>query len=224
MQFQFQGFSPGALEFLRDLRDNNERDWFKPRKGTYEELVREPLLRLVEEIGESLAEYAPGYLQDPYKSVYRIYRDIRFSKNKLPYKTHAAAAFRLARHRGACFYFHFSPEELLIGGGVYAPGSPELLRIREQIAADPDELRGLLADPVFASTFPGLQGQRLKRTPRGFSRDHPAADLLVFKQFLSGASLPATEIEKPTIGKLIDRHFQVIAPLLEYLNRPLLPA
>ena len=176
------------------------------------------------ELGDALAEYAPGYLRDPRKSVYRIYRDTRFSRNKQPYKTHAAAVFPplgLERHSGAGFYFHFSPEELLVGGGVYAPGSSELLRIREQIAANPDELRAILADGPFARAFSGLEGERLKRTPRGFPRDHPAADLLVYKQFLSGVTFSSAEIERPSIGRLIDRHFRTLAPLLEYLNRPL---
>lgn len=224
MEFRFGGFPPETRQFLRDLRENNHREWFRPRKPTYERLVRGPLLELVDELGESLAEYAPGYLRAPAKSVYRIYRDTRFSKNKLPYKTHAAAVFPplgLDRHAGAGFYFHFSPEELLIGGGVYAPGSAELRRIREQIAGDPDELRALLAEEAFAATFPGLEGKRLKRAPRGFRRDHPAVDLLVYKQFLSGVSRPAEEIERPSIAGLIDRHFRVLAPLLEYLNRPL---
>ncbi len=224
MEFQFPGFPPETRQFLRDLRDHNYREWFHPRKADYERHVREPLLALVEELGSSLAEFAPGHLQDPRKSVYRIYRDTRFSKNKLPYKTHAAAVFPpigLDRHAGAGFYFHFSPEELLVGGGVYAPGSVELLQIREQIAADPDELRSILAEEDFRRIYPGLQGERLKRTPRGFPRDHPASDLLAYKQFLSGVSLSAEEVEKPALASLIDGHFRVLAPLMEFLNRPL---
>ncbi len=224
MQFQFQGFEPEARQFLRDLRANNNREWFQARKAEYERHLRGPLLELVEDLGASLADYAPGYLRDPRKSVYRIYRDTRFSKSKLPYKTHAAAVFPpigLERHSGAGFYFHFSPEELLVGGGVYAPGTPELLRIREQIAADPEEFRAILADKAFGQAFPGLEGEKLKRTPRGFPRDHPAADLLVYKQFLSGTTFSSDEIEKPSISGLLDRHFRIIAPLLEYLNRPL---
>lgn len=224
MDSRFQGFAPEARQFLRDLRDNNNREWFRPRKADYEQYVRRPLLDLVEELGDSIEEYAPGYLRDPRKSVYRIYRDIRFSRNKQPYKTHAAAVFPpvgLDRHSGAGFYFHFSPEELLVGGGVYAPGTSELLRIREQIAADPDEFRAILSNEAFARAFGGLEGERLKRTPRGFPRDHPAADLLVYKQFLSGVTVSSEEIEKPSIGGLIDRHFRTLAPLLEYLNRPL---
>ncbi len=224
MEFRFPGFRPEARQFLRDLRENNDRDWFRARKAHYEQHVREPLVALVGELGYAMEEYAPGYLQDARRSVYRIYRDTRFSRSKLPYKTHAAAVFPpvgLDRHAGAGFYFQFSPEELLVGGGVYAPGTLELRRIRGQIASAPDELRALLADKAFRRTYPGLQGERLKRTPRGFPSDHPAADLLVYRQFLSGTTLPASEIEKPSIGGLLDRHFRILATLLEYLNRPL---
>ena len=208
-----------------DLRSNNRREWFQPRKADYERHVRGPLLQLVAELGVALTAHSPGYLCNPQRSVYRIYRDIRFSKDKSPYKTHAAAVFPpvdLGRHAGAGFYFHFSTDDLLVGGGLYAPDSSGLRRIREQIAADPSPLRAILSEDAFQRAFGGLEGQRLKRTPRGYPRDHPAADLLVYKQFLAGASVPAEEIEKPSIGGLIDRHFRLISPLLEYLNRPLL--
>ncbi len=224
MEFRFPGFASEARQFLRDLGENNRRDWFRPRKARYERYVRGPLLDLVAEMGDALAEHSPGYLRDPRKSVYRIYRDVRFAKDKSPYKTHAAAIFPpvgLPRHSGAGFYFHFSAHELLVGGGVYRPGSPELRRIRDQIAADPEELRAIVASEPFRDTFGGLEGERLKRTPRGFSRDHPAADLLVYKQFLAGATLSAAEIEKPGFAGLLDRHFRLLAPFVEFLNRPL---
>lgn len=224
MQFLFPGFGPEARQFLRDLGRNNNREWFQANKKVYEETLRKPLLELAGELGNALAEYAPGYLADPRRNVYRIYRDVRFSKNKDPYKTHAAAVFPplgLDRHAGAGFYFHFSADELLVGGGVYAPGSPELRQIRRQIAADPDELRALLAAEAFRSTFGELEGATLKRIPQGFPRGHPAADLLVRKQFLAAATLAGEEVERPGIGALLNQHFRAIAPLLEYLNRPL---
>ena len=92
-------------------------------------------------------------------------------------------------------------------------------RIRAQIAAGPDELRGILAAAGYRKFYGGLEGQRLKRTPRGYAPDHPAADLLVYKQFLSGTTLPADVIEQPTIGAVLDQHFRAIAPLMAYLNR-----
>ena len=127
----------------------------------------------------------------------------------------------LERHAGAGFYLHFSAEELLVGGGVYAPGSRELRSIRQQIADDPAELREILGNAAFRKAFGDLEGQQLKRVPQGFPKDHPAADLLVFKQFLAGTTLPAEEIEKRTVAALIDRRFRTLSPLLTYLNRPL---
>ncbi len=224
MRFLFGGFGPQAREFLRDLGQNNNREWFLAHKAIYEQTLRGPLLELVGELGAALEEHCPGYATEPRKAVYRIYRDVRFSRNKAPYKTHAAAVFAplgLDRHAGAGFYFHFSAEELLVGGGVYAPGSAELRKIRQQIAAGPEELRAILASPVFRGTFGDLRGETLKRTPQGFPREHPAGDLLVRKQFLAGATLAAVEVEKPSIAGLLDRHFRILAPLLEYLNRPL---
>lgn len=224
MRFTFPGFPPEARQFLRDLAANNDREWFKAHKPDYDAFVRGPLLALVGELGTALMEHSPGYVCDPRRSVYRIYRDIRFSKNKAPYKTHAAAVFPplgLERHAGAGFYFHFSAEELLVGGGVYAPGSGELRSIRQQIAEDPAELREILGAAAFRKAFGDLEGQRLKRVPQGFPKDHPAADLLVFKQFLAGTTLPAEAIEKRTAAALIDRHFRTLSPLLAYLNRPL---
>ncbi len=223
--FRFPGLPPEARRFLRDLRENNRREWFQPRKALFEKHVRQPLLQLVDEAGRALAEHSPGFLLDPPKSVYRIYRDIRFSKDKSPYKTHVAAIFPpvgIPRHGGAGFYFHFSADELLIGGGLYRPASPDLARIRSQIAADPDELRAILGAPAFQAAFSGLDGERLKRAPRGFPRDHVATDLLVYKQFLAGATMPASEVERPSIGPLLDSHFRALGPLVAYLNRPLL--
>ncbi len=224
MEFQFPGFAPEARQFLRELAANNSRAWFKPRKSDFEKYVRNPLIELAWELGEALSDYAEGYRTDPRKAVYRIYRDVRFSKNKDPYKTHAAAVFPpigLDRHAGAGFYFHFSADEVLVGGGVYAPGSTELRLIREQIARDPEELRSIVAAPEFKQAFGGIEGATLKRIPQGFPRDHPAANLLVYKQFLAGATLPGAEIEQPSLAGLLDRHFRTIAPFLAFLNRPL---
>ena len=224
MEFQFPGFRPEARQFLRELAANNNRAWFKPRKSEYERFVRQPLIELTLELGVALSEFAEGFRTDPRKSVYRIYRDVRFSKNKDPYKTHAAAIFApigLERHSGAGFYFHFSADEILVGGGVYAPSSAELRLIRERIASDHRKLRGIVAAPDFKKAFGGIQGATLKRIPLGFPRDHTAADLLVRKQFLAAAKLPAAEIEKPSIARVLDRHFRTIAPFLAFLNQPL---
>ena len=222
MEPRFPGFSPDARRFLRELAANNNREWFAQNKARYEKSIREPLIELAHELGSALERYSPGYVTDPRKAVYRIYRDVRFARDKSPYKTHAAAVFAfrgVEKHAGAGYYFHFSADELLVGGGVYAPGSAELLKIRRRIAADPEALRAIVAGPAFSKCFAGIEGEKLKRIPKGFPRDHPAADLLVYKQFLAGAVLPASTIESPGVCAAISEHFKAIAPFIQYLNQ-----
>ena len=222
MPTSFKGFSPDARKFLRALRKNNDRDWFNANKARYEASVKAPLIELVSDVGVDLDQYSPGYVTDPKRAVYRIYRDVRFSNDKSPYKTHVAAVFAIKgpeKHAGAGFYFHFSADELLVGGGVYAPGSSELLKIRQHIAADPDELRAIVKNPTFKKLFTCIEGEQLKRIPKGFPSDHPGADLLVYKQFLAGATLSASEVESPKISATITKHFKAIAPFIQYLNR-----
>src|SRR5215831_12992916 len=133
MKSAFPGFSPDALPFLRNLKRNNRREWFQPRKEKYETLIKIPMLELVGQLNTAFSGFAPSYVTDPQKSVFRIYRDTRFSHDKTPYKTHIAAIFPrngADRMRGACFYFHFTEKELLAFGGVYSPERDELLAYR----------------------------------------------------------------------------------------------
>lgn len=221
----FQGFPPETLKFLRGLERNNDRDWFQARKSIYEEAVKAPMVELVEQVGDELNGFIAGMEINPAKAIYRIYRDVRFSNDKRPYKTHVAAIFRhkkLDKHAGAGFYFHFSPKDLFIGGGLYMPGSKELLAIRRRIAADPEALRAVLKERTFRRTFGEIQGEKLKRIPKGFSVDDPAADLLVYKQFLAAESLDPEVVEGPKLQPEILKRFRALAPLVEYLNEPLL--
>src|SRR5437764_588574 len=133
----FTGFPKESLTFLRSLKRHNNREWFQEHKTIYESAVKEPMGQLVEAIGVAFEEFAPEMLASPKSSIYRIYRDTRFSKDKTPYKTHMAAVFRrtgLDKHEGAGFYLHISPTELLVGGGVYMPLPEDLNAIRRHIA------------------------------------------------------------------------------------------
>src|SRR3954453_21665396 len=130
-------FSPQSLKFLRDLKKHNDRDWFQPRKALYEELVKEPMHALIQKINHELAGSAPGFVTDPKKAMLRIYRDTRFSQDKTPYKTHAAALFwrkQAGKLGGAVVYLSLSPVEFVIAGGSYMPSPPELLAIRQPLA------------------------------------------------------------------------------------------
>ena len=218
---RFRGFPPETLEFLVDLAKNNDRDWFQRRKAVYEEKVKAPLVELVQAIGDEMAAFAPRVETDPRKTIYRIYRDTRFSKNKAPYKPHVAASFypaKVVKHAGAGYYFHISPTEFLIGGGVYMPGSAELLDIRRRLSARAEEYRRIVAKRELREFFGEVAGERLKRIPKGFSADDPAADLLVHKQWLAGSELdPKIAETRRTVGEIV-RRFRALANWIDFLN------
>ena len=224
MPTRFPGFPSETLPFLRDLKANNNRDWFLPRKPVYEEKVKAPMVELVLALGEELRDFGTDLVTAPDKAIYRIYRDVRFSKDKSPYKTHVAAVFSargLDKHAGAGLYFHVSPDELLVGGGIYRPGSRELLAIRQHIATDHEALRAICKDRTFRRFFGQMTGERLKRIPKGFAPDHPATDLLVYKQLLATGQLDPTISETPRLFQELVKRFRAIEPLIVYLNSAL---
>lgn len=221
MPADFAGIPSEGIEFLRELKQNNDRDWFQPRKEVYDQQLKRPLLELCSAVNDELKAFAPDYRTEPKKAVYRIYRDTRFSNDKTPYKTHAAASFHhrtLGKHVAAGFYFHFSPTEFLVGGGLWQPGSKELLAIRQSISADPQALRSIIDSQPFRSLLGEMRGAKLKRAPKGFSTDDPALDLLLHKQFLAGAQLEPQLIVTPQAAAEIVRRLKAIAPLVDYLN------
>jgi uncharacterized protein (TIGR02453 family) len=220
----FAGFPPEAMTFLRGLKKHNTREWFQPRKEIYEEKVKGPMLELVSALMQRLADFAPEYLADPNKAIYRVYRDTRFSKDKTPYKTHIAAVFKhrdLEKHSGAGFYFSVSPEEIEVGGGVYMPLPEHLLAIRSYLAENHEEFRRIAAARDVRRLFGEVTGDSLSRVPKGFACDHPAADLLRMKQFLLFRTLEPSLATTPKLFRELVSRFQVMAPLLEFLNRPL---
>jgi len=217
-------FTAETLKFLRALKRNNRREWFNAHRDDYELHVRQPMTAIVERLAHDFRGFAPELVASPKVSIYRIYRDTRFSENKTPYKTHVAAVFPprgLPKHEGAGVYFHVSPEEVWIGGGMYAPQTPQLHAVREHIAANAKKLRSIVESPGFRRRVGTLEGERLQRVPRGFPKDHPAADYLKYRQFLAGAELPASVAMSPKFyGTLLDVFRQVV-PLIRFLNQPL---
>jgi len=221
----FPGFPPEAITFFRGIERHNRREWFLPRKPVFEQHVKAPMVQLVEAVNSALSRFAPTYATDPARAIYRFYRDTRFSKDKSPYKTHIAASFR---HRslaceggGAGYYFHVSHKEVGIGGGMYMP-MPETLRaVRGHLAKNHGEFRKLLAARAIQKTFGDMQGDQLSRVPKGFAPDHPAADLLRYKQFLWWIELPPETATSPELYAEIVTRFKAMAPVLEFLNAPL---
>ena len=217
-------FSPAALSFLRSLKRHNDRDWFRARRDVYEAELRAPMVAIIERLANDFLGFAPELVASPRVSLYRIYRDTRFSENKAPLKTHIAAVFPwrgLAKHEGAGLYFHVSPSEVWIGGGMYAPPSPQLLQVREHIAANIRRLKRIVEAREFTRTFGSLEGERLQRVPRGFAPDHPAAHYLRFKQFLAGQEHPPSFATTPRFYADLLKVFRVITPLVRFLNQPL---
>ena len=218
---------PDALAFLRALKRNNRREWFKPRKDRYEAVVRAPMMAIVERLAGDFRTFAPEFVASPKTSVYRIYRDTRFSENKTPYKTHASAIFPtrgLLKHQGAGLYFHVSPTEVWVGGGMYAPDAPQLHAVREHISGSLARLRRIVEAPAFKREAGVLEGERLQRIPRGFSNDDPAADYLRYRQFIVGHEFAPEFATKPAFYPAILKVFRRLAPFCRFLNEPLRPS
>ncbi len=223
MKSSFSGFSPEAIAFLRALKRNNRREWFQPRKEKYEALIRTPMLELVNCLNEEFARFAPQYITPPQKALYRIYRDTRFSKDKTPYKTHVSAIFprsNAVKREGSVFYFHFTEKDILVFGGVWAPERDELLAYRTLLQDHHEELQEILADRKLKRVLGGLQGEKLTRMPKGFPVDHPAEALLRHRQWYLEATFDIKLLTTPRVVAEVARHFELMAPFVEFLNRP----
>lgn len=218
-------FSAATLSFLRRLRRNNRREWFNAHREEYERDIREPMIALIERLAIDFRSFAPELVASPKTSLYRIYRDTRFSENKTPYKTHIAAVFPcrgLPKHEGAGMYFHVSTDDVWAGGGLWAPPTPQLQAAREHIALNHRKLKAIVSAPAFRRTLGELEGSRLQRVPRGFPKDHEAAEYLKHRQFLAGAEFPAAFATSPKFYTGLLDVFRRIAPLVRFLNEPLL--
>jgi uncharacterized protein (TIGR02453 family) len=227
MQFSFPGFPPEAMTFFRGLKRNNKREWFQARKAVFDEKVRAPMFQLVDALNAEMMKFAPDYVTEPERAIYRIYRDTRFSSDKTPYKTHIAAVFPrrgMERHAGAGFYFSVSPQEVEVAGGVYMPPPEQLSAIRSHLAEHHEEFRRIANTRSLRTLVGEIVGDRLARVPKGFCADHPAADLVRYKQLYVFAELdPALARTPKLLGELV-KHFRVMTPLVEFLNAPLIRA
>ena len=217
-------FTDDTLRFLRALKRHNDRDWFRAHRDRYETHVREPMVEIIDRLAIDLPGFAPDLVATSRVSMYRIYRDTRFSANKSPYKTHVAAIFPhrvLTKHGGAGLYFHVTPDEVLVGAGIYAPEPKQLYRVREHISGNVKRFRSIIESPAFRRTFGAVSGTRLQRVPRGFRKDHPAAEYVKLRQFLAGCNRPATFATGPRFYNSLLGLFERLAPFVAFLNDPL---
>ena len=220
MTTQFDGFSRDAIQFLVDLAMHNERTWFQPRKGEYERLLKEPLEALCVALGERFTARGMPFRADPARSPFRIYRDVRFSADKTPYKTHISASFPCAGvGSGVGAYFHFQPGEMFAGGGMWHPEPGQLAAWRKAVDEDLASVKTVLEAPDFVSTFGHVSGDSLKRIPTGFAADHAGAELLKLKDVTFGRPLSDDDVLSPGLPDVLATTFGASVPLLSLLAR-----
>ena len=203
-----------TLDFLKDIKKNNNRDWFTANKPRYQEEHGR-----FKEFAEALVAEMGKYDEIETHKVYRIYRDVRFSKDKTPYKVNFSGHMvRATKWKRGGYYFHVEPGASMIGGGFWNPNSPDLKRIRQEIAADDTPLREILADKNFKKTFGTLDGAQVKSAPKGYKKDHPAIDLLRYKQFLLGRNFSDQEITSKDFVKKMVETFRHMRPFFDYMS------
>jgi uncharacterized protein (TIGR02453 family) len=221
-------FTPAALTFLKQLRANNRREWFQPRKAQFEELLRRPMLELAAGIGDDLRSFAVEHVRPAQRAVHRIYRDVRFSKDKSPYKQTVSAMWPragLGKMSGAGYYLGVSPDGVEIAAGLFGPGPAELAAVRGDIDRNTARFRKLVEqDRSLLKAMGRLQGEQLVRVPKGFSAGHPAADLLRRTQFYFHVMLRPAEAHRPRLRKTIVDRFRAAAPFVDHLNGLILAA
>ncbi len=216
-------FDSEFFDFLAELKGNNTREWFKAKKDRYLSVVQEPLLRFISDMADPLHGLSSEFIADPRPSggsMFRIYRDVRFAKDKSPYKTHAAAQFR---HRSGsdahapAFYLHLEPGNVFVGAGSWHPGREALARIRTAIAERPDDWLAILEDQTFSKRH-RLVGDSLKRAPRGYDPEHPVIDDLKRKDFISIEEFSQAKACSPGFIDDIAESFTAAAPLVRFLT------
>ena len=180
--------------------------------------------QVIEQLAVDLSAFAPELVATPKASMYRIYRDTRFSPDKTPFKTHVSAVFphgRLTKHGGAGLYFHVATDHVMIGAGIYAPEPRQLYQLRQHVSVNLKRFRAIVESPVFRRGFGAISGQRLKRVPKGFDPDDPAAEYLKLRQFLAGTERPPDFATRPRFYSSLKRQFEHLAPFVMFLNESL---
>ena len=218
------GFTADSLRFLRALKRHNNREWFRARRDRYERDVRGPMIALIERIAVDFKRFAPEIVASPKVSLYRIYRDTRFSDDKSPLKTQISASFRwrdLPKGEAAGLYLEINPGWVWMGGGFYSPEPRHLVRIREHISVTYPEIHGIVRRPAFRREVGPLQGDQLTRLPRGFDKDDPAAEYLKYKYFLAGREFPPEFATTAAFYPALLRTYKAMMPLVRFLNEPL---
>lgn len=215
-------FTAETLRFLSDLAKHNDRDWFAKNKERYEQDVKEPMLRFIADLGPELKKIAPHYVADARAvggSMMRIYRDVRFSKDKSPYKTNIAAHFGhvKARTGAPAFYLHIAPGNSAVGAGLWQPEPPELKMVRDAIVKDTKKWLKITEAQDFRSAC-GFMGESLKRPPAGYDSEHPAIEDLKRKDFAANMPLMDKQVTSPALMRYVTEGFKTTVPFTKFLG------
>lgn len=207
-----------TFTFLKDLAANNDRDWFQANKARYEAArsnVAEWTDRLIDRLNQADEIETPSGK----KALFRIYRDVRFSKNKSPYKTNIAGHLtRSGKLRRGGYYFSIVPGQTVIGGGFYGIERDDLKRLREELAADGDPMREIMSDATFIDQFGEMLGEKLKTAPKGYDREHPNVDLLRYKQFYAFRSFTDREVTSDSFLDEAHQAMLALRPFFDYFT------
>ncbi len=212
-----------TLQFLTELKENNNKEWFTENKPRYE-LAKANFEEFIDELIKGISIYDPEIAHHTAKStVFRIYRDVRFSKDKSPYKTHMGAHITSAKnksdiHSRSGYYIHIGPGESMLAGGAYMPQGDWIKAIRQEIDYNGDTLNSILSNSNFKTFFGELDGESLKRPPKGYAIDHPNINLLKRKSFLAKHSLNDEEITKSDFLQKAVEVYKALKPLGDFLN------
>ena len=209
------------FEFIKALAKNNNRDWFQKNKDRYlkelENIEKFADALLLEMNKHDVIETPSGK-----KSLFRIYRDVRFSKDKKPYKDHWSGSFKRAgKSRRGSYYFHIQPGASFAGGGFWGPNPEDLKRIRDEFARDPKSFKKILNSTNFKKNFGEMLGEQIKTTPKGYDANDPAIDLLRYKQFLLMRKFSDKEVLSPDFLKKLNETFKNMRPFLDYMTETL---
>ncbi|KGO90016.1 DUF2461 domain-containing protein [Flavobacterium suncheonense] len=209
--------SKATLEFLTKLRNNNNREWFADNKTEFQQLEKEFKSFTMEIVTDLSKTDSIDKIQ-----MFRIYRDVRFSKDKSPYKTNFGVALGRTKPmlRGG-YYLHIEPGGSFVGGGFWEPNAEDLNRIRKEFEMDDSEIRAIISDENFVKTFGKLEGEELKTAPKGFDKEHPAIDLIRKKQYLISRKFTDKEVTDKNFKAEVVNTFLAMRPFFDYMSEVL---
>ncbi len=210
-----------TLDFLQQLAQNNNRPWLDAHKKTYE-AAKENVIAWADEVHRLLSESDLLETASGKKALFRIHRDVRFSKNKAPFKTNMAGHFvRAGKMNRGGYYFSISPQEVVVGGGFYEPSKEDLQRLREELAFDGSRMRSIIIAPDFQATYGQLLGEQLKTAPQGYPKDHPEIELLRYKQFYAMRNFSLAATLRADFAQQAVASFRALRPFFDYFSEVL---